>query len=76
MRSIFLEDGGCFQTLPTQNRQHERTRGKFKMENDQGRFRAVVMGIEHILIASIPPLRAIPTERTGKNGRERKGKEK
>ena len=77
MRSIFLEDGGCFQTLPTQNRQHERTRRKFEMENDQGRFRAVVMGIVHISIASIPPLRASQLkerERMDEKGKERKNK--
>lgn len=70
MRSIFLEDGGCFQALPAQNRHHERTRRKFEMENDQGRFRAVVMGVVHISIASVPPLDVIQTERTGKTMRE------
>ena len=61
VRSIFLEDGGCFQALPAENRHRERTRRKFEMENDQGRFRAVVMGVVHISIVSIPPLSVIHT---------------
>ena len=67
VRSIFLEDGGCFQALPDLNRHHERTRRKFEMENDLGRFRAVVIGVVLISIASIPPLVIIQTEGTGKD---------
>ena len=36
------------------------------MENDQGRFRAVVMGVVLISIASMPPLVVIQTKGTGK----------
>ena len=36
------------------------------MENDQGRFRAVVMGVVLISIASMPPLLVIQTKGTGK----------
>ena len=35
------------------------------MENDQGRFRAVVMGVVLISIASMPPLLVIQTKGTG-----------
>lgn len=73
VRSIFLEDGGCFQTLPAQDRHHERTRRKFEMENDQGRFRAVVMGVVHISIVSIPPLGVIQ-KLNERNEQEWKGK--
>ena len=59
VRSIFQKDGGCFQALPARNLHHERTSRKFEIENDQGRFRAVVMGVVHISIISIAPLGVI-----------------
>lgn len=59
VRSIFQKDGGCFQALPARNLHHERTSKKFEIENDQGRFRAVVMGVVHISITSITPLGVI-----------------
>ena len=73
VRSIFLEDGGCFQALPDLNRHQERTRRKFEMENDQGRFRAVVMGVVLISIASLPPLVVIQIkELERQTGKKRK----
>ena len=45
------------------------------MENDQGRFRAVVMGMVHISIVSIPPLGASKLKERETVLREWTGKE-
>ena len=54
VRSIFFLESNRLKTLPPIKQNLQPYRRKFEMGNDQGQFRAVVIGFDPIDIVSIP----------------------